>query len=1734
MNKTIRLISAILPVAIVWLGQMSSTDAANIWLSPSSDVISGTAPPLDPTEILQIDRGFGASGSFFVWAQPDSGKTLANWSLNIVSDDPNVVKFTTTDVSSFNPVLVSPSDKRRWEYVGEPAAPSGTPSSNQLDRIQGFSIPINGSNNSGIGIGTGPQSAGGGVADPFAANGSWLIARVDFQTGTTAGLANIHLQIGAAGFNQIDAEGIFESSALTEVLFGATSDDSLNASTERNQNSITPELKISVSDVFEPSANFDMDNDVDGQDFLTWQRGFGIPSGPGDANGDQLVDATDLAVWEQQFASSQGTLASLNAAPEPSSALLVIVGTLLLFGRPSRQTNMAQTRNRCRPPLLKDHLPNRVQSAVIAQSQYSNSLAAAMSSLQRTIASTFPKFGLTVLCILANTVPCFAQSDYTWNNPAGGDWFDANNWAELGRPLSHTHNATIDLAAGSAYDVTLASKSFVGNVTIDSIDANLASIASPGGTLLDIGGSEVNLLNGSVSGPTLFKTNSVTFQAVNVGSPTNFTGDFTLDFFHTSHLAKLNTFNNELIPGRVVNIYEVARLTAAADVFTNYSEINVGLPKNPTSGASGLFEVANGSTQGVLENYGLLSAPSSLTGAGFFLSLDNKPTGIVNFSASSNQLARLGRSLDGFETHHNEGTFISDRETFIHGVSFTNTGNMELNAGGTVDVDSFYHSGGTLNLGGELILDGISTFRVSQGGAILTQPGSKISVQGIIPTSENVVELVNGSISGPAVFTFDSATPPSVLLGAATDFTGDLTLNFNPISANNSVLTILDNQLVAGRTVNVSRSTQLTLNSSTFSNRGVIEVGVESPLQGSGPETTLVVDDGNSQGKLINRGQILVTSNAASTSFDFELENTSSGVVDISGIGGNIDEIGSGIGEVHLNEGHITSRRQLLFRGQSFSNLGTMDMKGVISDFQVDQFNHSGGVISLNNNLIRVNSFSLTNGASLEGSFSRGLQVRASDINQVMREVHLLDGSITGGMGVELNGNVLLNIASDSEFTGDFDIFVKRGFGGTPTQIIMDDNQLPAGRKILQLSGGTLDIVSSEFTNHGTISMRSTAFDPKVRIADQVGTVGRLINSGQLVVVPNSPNESESGRKRLEFELHNTAGGVVDIDAVDDQDFNGRRTFLGNPNQSDNHVNDGTFNISKTTNLLILGNSFANNGTVNGSGVFGGRQFITQTPLIGGAEFINNGTVNENGTDPGDKLVFGTPVSGTGSFTGNIEFQNRYAPGNSPAIVHVEDITLTDSATLEMEIGGLTAGTQHDRLIVSGTATLGGRLDLPLINGFIPAMDDFDTPITIITTTGAGTIAGGFREATSLNLPDDVAIEVTEGINSVSVKFVDPATNGYKTDTVAGDWSNPNIWLTGVVPKTNENTDLLNASVSTNNTVTVDVDAFINEIDVDGGTGTMKLIVPSTKSLSAINSVNVNDSGIIELTGGTLLSGNIDVNDGGVVMGTGELVGNVMIGSGSGEGMFKPGSGVGNIDIDGNYQQQTGGTLVIEVAGKNAGEFDTISITDNAAFGGKLEVVVADPTDLAAGDVIEVVTAGSLTAGAVFDTLEVTGLDPGLYLAPLYDDGTDASQGEIAAISDATFATMSFGVYNLGDMDGVDGLNEADVMLFAMVLSDPDAFAQLHGPTRFLAADIEKVNGPGCTDPNGCSNGQVDFDDIDDFVALFPASQSAQVYSLLDAAFSVPEPSGVILLLSATALRMGSRRRGPTRRREIS
>ncbi|MCG8450507.1 MAG: peptidylprolyl isomerase [Pirellulales bacterium] len=86
-----------------------------------------------------------------------------------------------------------------------------------------------------------------------------------------------------------------------------------------------------------PDGDYDFDGDVDGTDFLIWQRSFGSTTDvAADNNGDAIVNAADLAPWVNNYGTP--VLASaVSAVPEPSSLMLLGVSAFSVLCRRSRR-----------------------------------------------------------------------------------------------------------------------------------------------------------------------------------------------------------------------------------------------------------------------------------------------------------------------------------------------------------------------------------------------------------------------------------------------------------------------------------------------------------------------------------------------------------------------------------------------------------------------------------------------------------------------------------------------------------------------------------------------------------------------------------------------------------------------------------------------------------------------------------------------------------------------------------------------------------------------------------------------------------------------------------------------------------------------------------------------------------------------------------------------------------------------------------------------------------------------------------------------------------------------------------------------------------------------------------------------------------------------------------------------------------------------------------------------------
>lgn len=130
-----------------------------------------------------------------------------------------------------------------------------------------------------------------------------------------------------SGQDSISGDG-FDLDPFNSLRIGAPS-----GITSANE-SVVDNISLDLIDLVAGSDNADFSENsiVDGADFLIWQQNLGTPDPlqtDGDANADDAVNGTDLSIWNTQYGAAPPAVASLNAVPEPSSAVLsLLLGTI--------------------------------------------------------------------------------------------------------------------------------------------------------------------------------------------------------------------------------------------------------------------------------------------------------------------------------------------------------------------------------------------------------------------------------------------------------------------------------------------------------------------------------------------------------------------------------------------------------------------------------------------------------------------------------------------------------------------------------------------------------------------------------------------------------------------------------------------------------------------------------------------------------------------------------------------------------------------------------------------------------------------------------------------------------------------------------------------------------------------------------------------------------------------------------------------------------------------------------------------------------------------------------------------------------------------------------------------------------------------------------------------------------------------------------------------------------------
>lgn len=492
--------------------------------------------------------------------------------------------------------------------------------------------------------------------------------------------------------------------------------------------------------------------------------------------------------------------------------------------------------------------------------------------------------------------------------------------------------------------------------------------------------------------------------------------------------------------------------------------------------------------------------------------------------------------------------------------------------------------------------------------------------------------------------------------------------------------------------------------------------------------------------------------------------------------------------------------------------------------------------------------------------------------------------------------------------------------------------------------------------------------------------------------------------------------------------------------------------VASANNAFLGVASFDNFGVVN---VSGGLTLFSIGPISnsGGFHLSNGGRLD---------LIPGAPythvgsavVAGSGTFavdsnaSGSIDMMDVFTnsavvrPGDSPGILTIDgNYEQTALGSLEIEIGGLTAGTQHDRLVVNGNATLAGRLDLPLINAFTPSVND---EVTILTA--GGSISGGFDSIHVTDLPNGIAQRLVYNASDVRVQFVTPTTATFTATGATVSWATA---FGGTAPDSTKNVSLFNNTPGlVPQTVVVSAPAVptapnaAHSLLVSDASEAITVLIDNT-NLSVSTAITIGQNGVIEIAGtGLLATETLAVNNGGRFTGGGIILGEASVGSaGAGAAVFDP---VGTLEIEGAYTQNAKGRLAVELPSDVFSGNDKMTVAGDVTLGGFLEIDVSDLTDpeFTPGDSYQLILTEGVISGE-FERIDVVGRDD-LYFEVTYGGAPSESQGFVNALS-APFMSLAQSIslevvsatgYYRGDGNQDGAIDDVDAQIFASMMLD--------------------------------------------------------------------------------------------------
>lgn len=221
---------------------------------------------------------------------------------------------------------------------------------------------------------------------------------------------------------------------------------------------------------------------------------------------------------------------------------------------------------------------------------------------------------------------------------------------------------------------------------------------------------------------------------------------------------------------------------------------------------------------------------------------------------------------------------------------------------------------------------------------------------------------------------------------------------------------------------------------------------------------------------------------------------------------------------------------------------------------------------------------------------------------------------------------------------------------------------------------------------------------------------------------------------------------------------------------------DAPINAGASTNSILNAGTFEKVLTAGTSAIAPAVSTSGIVNIVNGTVAFNGGFSQSAGTttvgagatlaSPAAIVLTGGLLSGTGTIAADVTNGGTIQPGASPGLLIINgDYAQTSSGILTIELQGTAAGTQYDRLAITGDAILDGTLNAVLTGGFVPADGNMFDILTFASSTGVFATeslptfpAGGVT--TSSYLPTAVRLTATiiPDIADLNITKIGPAT----------------------------------------------------------------------------------------------------------------------------------------------------------------------------------------------------------------------------------------------------------------------------------------------------------------------------------------------------------------------------------------